>query len=226
MGAHYQDQAALEVATDTCLAGNVRVLQLFQCGSEAEHVARLLHLMDPPLDACIVDVGCGVGEVARLMLETRPDLGFILLNLSGYQLELCPEQMMRLQCDMHDMQLVDACADVVMVNYTLGYADLDKFMAEAARVLKPGGMLFIYDLSSGSRGARDLMREKFSYSLHDEYRVAASAVTAGFRTSPIQYPEASSAHLAPLLDDEYRATMDLLGTIAKPTVWRFTKRPT
>lgn len=224
MAPHYQDQAALQAATDTCLASGMRVLQLFRCGNEAAHVARLLELMAPPPDACVVDVGCGVGEVARLMLDARPDLGFILLNLSAYQLELCPEAMTRVQADMHDMPIIDACADVVMVNYTLGYADLDKFMGEAARVLKPGGILFIYDLYPRP-GFEDeacaLMQEKFGYRLYRAFGVHAGA--AGFDRGDVQFPPADSSHLSPLLDDEYRAVMERLTAITMPVTLRFVK---
>lgn len=225
MAPHYQDQAALQAATDACLASGMRVLQLFRCGDEAAHVARLLELMAPPADACVVDVGCGVGEVARLMLEARPDLGFILLNLSAYQLELCPEAMTRVQADLHDMPIVDACADVVMVNYTLGYADLDRFMAQAARVLKPGGVLFIYDLTRSAAGDQpdDLMLEYFSYRVFARHVVVQSAARAGFGFDDLRILPATTAHLGPLLDPQYRAVMEQLTGAVLPTALRFVK---
>jgi ubiquinone/menaquinone biosynthesis C-methylase UbiE len=225
MAPHYQDQAALQVATDLCVAAGMRVLQLFRCGDEAAHVTRLLELMNPPADACVVDVGCGVGEVARLMLEARPDLGFILLNLSAYQLELCPEAMTRVQADLHDMPIMDGCADVVMVNYTLGYADLDRFMAQAARVLKPGGVLFIYDLVRKLDFLEPdaLMLDKFAYRVHSHRVIDLSAERAGFSFHYSLPLPATPEHLAPLLDDEYRAVMDRLTSTLTPTALRFVK---
>lgn len=222
---HYQDQGALQVATDACLQHDMLVLQLYRCGDEPAHVARLLDLMAPPEGAVVVDVGCGVGEVARLMLAARPDLSFLLLNLSEYQLALCPPDMKRVQADMHAMPLADSCADVVMVNYTLGYAELDAFMHEAARVLKPGGLLFIYDLSSNQEDSTPsrLMLEKFNYQVYARHVVSHAAEFAGLRFDDLRILPASSDHLNPLLDDDYRAVMTQLTASVLPTVWRFVK---
>lgn len=225
MAPQFQDQQALVAATDVCLASGMRVLQLFRCGDEAAHVARLLELMDPPHDACVVDVGCGVGEVARLMLDARPDLGFILLNLSAYQLELCPEAMTRVQADLHDMPIVDGCADVVMVNYTLGYANLDRFMAEAARVLKPGGVLFIYDLVRNGPGnaPEPIMQEYFAYQVHARHVVVGAAARAGFGFDAMRVLPATPFHLEPLLDHTYKRVLLDLQHKVQPVTLRFVK---
>lgn len=225
MGAHYQDQGALQVATDACVAAGMRVLQLYQAGTEVEHVRGLLKMMAPAEGATIVDVGCGIGEVARLMLEDRPDLGFLLLNLSAHQLEMCPEDLTRVHADMHDMPLVDACADVVMVNYTLGYADLARFMAEATRVLRPGGIVFIYDLlrADDDPGTAVLMLEKFGYSVHGHDRLMRAAGAAGLQLATSIRVPASFQHLAPLLDETYWAT--LLSVKVYPVALRFQKAP-
>jgi SAM-dependent methyltransferase len=223
MGAHYQDQAALTAATDACLGAGMRVLQLFQAGDEAEHVSMLLRLLDAPADALIVDVGCGVGEVARLMQEERSDLSFLLLNLSEYQLTLCPEHMERVRADMHAMPIMPESVDVVMVNYTLGYADLPLLMKEARRVLRRGGILFIYDLASRDMGAVRIMRERFGYTLHCAMTVADAADRAGLALNMVCPLAAGHAHLAPLLDDDYRAALAHVAAHAKPTAWRFIK---
>jgi ubiquinone/menaquinone biosynthesis C-methylase UbiE len=222
----YQNQAAVQTATDACLAQNMRVLQLYQCGDETAHVDRLLDMMAPPENACIVDVGCGIGEVARLMVARRPDLGFLLLNLSEYQLALCPQEFTRIRADMHDMPVNDACADVVMVNYTLGYADLGIFLKEAYRVLKPGGILFIYDLSHNellSIEPCDLMERKFGYRVFSRHFINSAAVRGGFVFDRIQFPPATRVHLDPLVDNEYRAVLAELDSMTRPTAWRFIK---
>jgi SAM-dependent methyltransferase len=224
---HYQDQDALRQATDACVQNGMRVLQLYRCGDEPSHVARLLALMAPPADAVVVDVGCGIGEVARLMQELRTDLSFLLLNLSAHQLELCPNSMRKLQADMHAMPLADCCADVVMVNYTLGYAALAPFMAEAARVLKPGGVLFIYDLSARADDGEPcrLMLDKFSYQVFTPATVCHAAQDADLALDAQHFLPATPDHLDPLLDDDYRAVMAQLETAVQPTAWRFMKEP-
>lgn len=222
----YQDPEAVRHATDACMGHGMRTLQLYRSGDEQGHAETLLELMAPPESACIVDVGCGVGDVAQRMLAARPDLGFLLLNLSDYQLSLCPQDMTRVQADMHDMPVNDACADVVMVNYTLGYADIDAFMREAWRVLKPAGILFIYDLSRRdllSDAPCALMRDKFHYKVHSRHVINSQAVKNGFRFDSIRFPQASRDHLAPLLDEDYQAVMQELDKEVRPTAWRFIK---
>jgi ubiquinone/menaquinone biosynthesis C-methylase UbiE len=226
MGANYQDQNAVASATDACVDAGIRVLQLFQDGTEAEHVRHILTLMDPPAGSIVVDVGCGVGEVARLMFESRPDLTFLLLNLSAHQLAMCPKQMARIESDMHSMPLTAGCADVVMVNYTLGYADLDLFLGEAYRVLKPGGVLFIYDLTCAAHDIKTqwLMVEKFGYQVHDLPTLHEQTARAGFVPSMnTVLTQATSRHLQPLLDEEYIGTLAALVGRAYPIAIRMTK---
>jgi cyclopropane fatty-acyl-phospholipid synthase-like methyltransferase len=54
----------------------VRVLNAFLLAEdEAAHAKRLLHLMRPPQGAVVLDAGCGVGELARLMRASARTCG-------------------------------------------------------------------------------------------------------------------------------------------------------
>lgn len=141
---------AINRATDLSLAQGIRVLQTgFVGGDQQAHVARLLQLLDPPLHAHIVDAGCGIGEVAALMREYRPDLTFDLVNISQHQLDHAPRGHAYAHhlVDFTASGLASESADVVMFNSALCQMPINQALSEARRLLKPGGQLFVCDLS-------------------------------------------------------------------------------
>lgn len=222
---HIQDPAEVEAATDACLSQGVRVLQLYRMGDEDAHVARLLDLLNPPLKAEIVDVGCGIGAMAYAMQSIRPDLGFVLVNSNAYQLSLCPPDMAQVQADMHAIPIADGTVDVVMVCYTLGYGDVAQFFAEAFRMLKPGGILFIYDLARHAFTALPcpLMQQYFHYQVYCVTVIDNMAQAAGFATDAVHLLRGTHTHLDGMLDDTYRAVFEQLDAAVIPVAYRYVK---
>jgi SAM-dependent methyltransferase len=157
--------AILDVATQALMATGVRVFQGARLAdTEAGHVSELLRLMAPSQGAVIADVGCGIGEVARLMRRERPDLFFALVNKNRLQLSLGPLKsrgFWPVLCDMHDIPLFDARVNGCMFLYSLCHADFPVALAEAARITKPGGFLFVYDYER-THGDNDLFEAKLS----------------------------------------------------------------
>jgi SAM-dependent methyltransferase len=128
------------------MAKGVRVFQGARLApTEAGHVSALLGYMDPPRDSMIADMGCGIGEVARLMKQERPDLDFILVNKNNLQLSLVPPCFVRIFADMHATGIPSASADGAMFCYALCHSDFPLALREAARITRPGGFLFVYD---------------------------------------------------------------------------------
>lgn len=135
-----------EVALTDAIKNGVKQFQAFLTGTGEEHAARLLELLNPPAGAVVIDAGCGIGETARLMHATRPDLRFILVNLSLAQLERCPGGMEQIHADYCDMPLAPGSADVVMYNYAACHCDdWPAMLQECRRVLKPGGKVFLHE---------------------------------------------------------------------------------
>jgi SAM-dependent methyltransferase len=126
--------------------------------------------------------------------------------------------MAKVCADMHDLPFPADSFDAVMFCYSLGHGLLDKCIAEAARVLRPGGVLFIYDLSTY---AQDHLIERLGYRPHNRYEVAAAADRHGLSMDIIEEPAASTDDFITLIGA--KAFSDLGFDRAWPMVYRFTK---
>ena len=137
---------AISDATSSAVRLGVKQFQAFLTGAEEEHASHLLQMMEPPARAVVIDAGCGIGETARQMHNLRPDLHFVLVNLSAEQLALCPVEMEQHLADYCAMPLPDACADIVMFNYAACHCDdWPRMLRECRRVLKAGGKVFLHE---------------------------------------------------------------------------------
>lgn len=178
MGSVYDDDNEVERLTRQIIGGGQRIFQIFKmAGTDEGHVSALLDIFDPPQSARVLDLGCGVGEVAAMIAEMRGDLRFTLANISPSQLAMCPDVFDKMQCDMNSIPASAGSFDAVMVLYSLGHGNLDCVMSEAARILTPGGVFFIYDIASDDGS---ILRESLSYDPRPEWKVFEAASRNGF----------------------------------------------
>ena len=143
------------------LAQGLRILQGFRLApTDRGHVVELLDHMTPAHGSLWADIGCGFGEVADIMSQLQPDLGFVLINNNRFQLEQAPNRFLQLCVDMHDIPLPDACVDGCMFLYSLCHSDgFASALWEAARITRQGGVLFVFDYERLA-GDNDLMKQR------------------------------------------------------------------
>ncbi len=102
----------------------------------------------------VVDVGCGPGNIFATV-GGKPKV-LIGVDISSGALKMAKEVgYTPLLADAHRIPLADGCADIVVANATLHHCDdMAVVLAEAARLVKPGGLL-VTDKDS-QRGALNL----------------------------------------------------------------------
>lgn len=190
-------------------------------GSDRDHVAKLLEYFAPPAGAHVLDAGCGVGIVAEIMKDLRPDLTFTLLNISAAQLDLAADGPVKIVGDFQSIPVENGSYDAVMFLFSLGHGLLSRSIAEVSRVLRSGGVLFIYDLSA-DKASHDHVIDRVGYRPHSPDEVRAAALECGF-THPMKIenpPVNANAFIALFGADEMARTgIDR----TQPTFYRFQK---
>lgn len=189
-------------------------------GTDEAHVQALLDAMQPAPFTHWLDVGCGYGEVARLMKLMRRDLAFTLVNSSAAQLTRAPDDFRHVLGDMEALPLKDAAYDGAMYLYSLCHAPLPVLaLHEAARVVRPGGMLFVFD-HARLRGDNVESWERLRSSFHSAEALQGMASRAGWRTVSLTHPVAEEA---PFLRDLLRHDLELWDRVFGdliPMLWR------
>jgi SAM-dependent methyltransferase len=214
----------LNAASQMMLDRGERILQGVRFADTDEgHVAKLLEFMDPPIGARIADMGCGFGEVARLMRAQRPDLSFVMVNDNEFQLSHAPNRlgMQPVLADMMHTGLPDESFDVVMFLYSLCHVDLDAALAEARRLVRPGAVLFVFDYVR--TGGDDALAERhLGASFHDIGDLLEAMEYIGWGQHCIRLPDGDDAVFRVAFSDQklYREIfMDL-----EPMLWRAVAR--
>ena len=216
------DIAALEQATQLALDAGYRLFQTHRVSADDRYqVSYLRAALNPPRGALVLDAGCGIGEVARLMHEQRPDLRFILANVSPMQLAECPTgpAFQGLNADCHDLPLPDEHVDAVLFASALTQMDAKFVLHEAARVTKPGGIVLLSEMvRTDGDGAE--FEAVTTARVHTFDELAGYAAAAGLRLDFGFMYEADDSHFRAMLRDLGRES--LIEPI-RPVIMRFIK---
>jgi ubiquinone/menaquinone biosynthesis C-methylase UbiE len=197
---------------------NHRVFQIHRfADGEVEHVTRLLGWGEFPRAAKVIDMGCGTGEVARIMQSLRSDLQFTLTNISKFQIGCADPSMMAHCCDFHQVPEQDEKFDVVMFCFSIGHGDHQKLFEESNRLLKSGGVLFIYDMVPKSGNSFDI--PNCEYRIYSSESIVNFAENSGFNLDITMMPVDNSGYAKKLFGSE----VDSVFGETKPAIWRFIK---
>ncbi len=110
------------------------------------HVQVLLKYFGPLADKQVLDVGCGKGRFARILLEQNPGVRFSALDISEEMLACVPAGIHRISGMMTELPFAASTFDCVYATESLEHAvEIDRAVAEMCRILKPGGKLVIID---------------------------------------------------------------------------------
>lgn len=163
--------------------------------SEREVEAALEDLLGPERIEDLLDIGTGTGRILE-RLAPRIDHG-VGLDLSHEMLEMARVRLSRPELrhcqvrhgDMYNLPFPGESFDVVVFHMVLHFADNPAAaMAEAARVLKPGGRLFLVDFAPHDQ---EFLREEHAHRRlgFSEAEVSAWCESAGLSPGdPVRLP--------------------------------------
>lgn len=112
---------------------------------------------DVPKGAAVLDVGCGGGQIALALAETRPDLSITGLDLNADQTARAKRRAERrgldvsfVQGDALRMPFADRSFDAVFSIASIKHwPDQSRGLRECLRVLRPNGLLFVVEADRG-----------------------------------------------------------------------------
>lgn len=111
-----------------------------------QHVQVLLKFFGELDDRQVLDVGCGKGRFARVLLEGNPGARICGLDISEEMLACVPAGIERVSGYMTELPFAASTFDAVYATESLEHAvEIDRAVSEMCRVLKPGGRLAIID---------------------------------------------------------------------------------
>jgi SAM-dependent methyltransferase len=194
---------------------------------------KLIGLANLRTGQLILDVGCGFGGLARLIDAGFSPVGFIGVNIDPRQLAICKAISTR-PGNRFDWIAADACAlpfasatfdRIFCVEAIFHFASRSQFLAEAFRVLKPGGRLVLSDILLDRPGANfavsaALMEECLEAELgpwpdkwHSAAELRSASLACGFS---LETEIDASAQTLP----SYRTIAPSTSTLTGPAVMR------
>lgn len=142
-------------------------------------------------DGRILDVGCGTGYALELLQARCPAADLVALDIAPAMLVRVPGSCARVAGDAEHLPFADTAFAGYWSSLTLQWCDLGRALAEARRVLAPGGSLSVATL--GPATFRELRHafagidsHRHTLAFHDAGEVAQLAAAAGMRAVDVR----------------------------------------
>jgi ubiquinone/menaquinone biosynthesis C-methylase UbiE len=117
------------------------------------HVKLIREHLGPLGGKRVLDVGCGKGRFARVLLEREPQAELWGLDISETMLSFVPEGIHTRAGSMTELPFADDFFDGAYATESLEHAvEIGKAVAEICRVVKPGGRIAIIDKNARKWG--------------------------------------------------------------------------
>jgi ubiquinone/menaquinone biosynthesis C-methylase UbiE len=136
-----------------------------------------------PSGARVLDLGCGAGAVARVLVQTRHDLHVSGVDFARIPLLMSPRVELLPDTPMESLPFAARSFAAVVSQFGYEYAQADRAVAEMSRVLLPGATLCLLVHHAGSEivATNRVRLQVLNAFAGDELRVAfAGADAAGF----------------------------------------------
>jgi demethylmenaquinone methyltransferase/2-methoxy-6-polyprenyl-1,4-benzoquinol methylase len=124
------------------------VTRAFSYGMDAGWKRKLVAGAELPAEPLVLDLACGTGDFSALVARRRPGARAVAADLTERMLTLARSRgVERAVCaDAGRLPFPDGVFDCVCVGYGLrNFPDLDRALAEIARVTRPGGVFLSLD---------------------------------------------------------------------------------
>ena len=162
----------------------------------------------PVPDATLIDLGCGTGHALPLLGARYPSARLLGIDLSEAMLRTVlagnVDNLQKTAADAARLPLRNATCDLVFCSLTWQWCNLPEVLAEARRVLKPGGTLAFSTLIDGTfrelaAAFAGIDRHRHTLALLSADQVLAAVRDAGFdplQSRPVtrtaRYPDLSA----------------------------------
>jgi len=101
----------------------------------------------------VLDVGCGKGRFARVLLEQEPEAEIWGLDISGEMLRFVPQGIQTRAGSMTELPFETGFFDAAYATESLEHAvEIEKAVSEMCRVVKPAGRIVIIDKNAAQWG--------------------------------------------------------------------------
>ena len=117
------------------------------------HVRLIIQHFGPLAGKRVLDIGCGKGRFARILLDENPGAELWGLDISEEMLKFVPPDIHTRAGSMTELPFESASFDCVYATESLEHAvDIETAVSEICRVIKPGGRLVIIDKNAEQAG--------------------------------------------------------------------------